>query len=244
MSSLARMLAVLDLFSVEKPIWPAEDIAASLACSRPQGYRYIRELCKAGLLIRFAGGYALGPRAIEIDYLIRQGDPLLQASEPIMRAIRDRHGCDVLLASMVGDRIIAIHHERGETLTTVAFGRGRLMPLFRGAGSKVIVANLPTAQQKRLVANNGDDLRQSTFGREWPDVQRELRAIRRSGFALSIGELEPVNVGIAVPVRVDQADAPSSLVLVVHRSRFETINLDAIVQIAKDRSSEIGRILK
>ena len=74
------MLKVLDLFTEEAPALTADEIIARLKYSRPTGYRYVRELVAAGLLVRAPHGYALGPRIIEFDRLIRRHDPLLTAS--------------------------------------------------------------------------------------------------------------------------------------------------------------------
>jgi DNA-binding IclR family transcriptional regulator len=232
MNSLSKMLAILDLFDAQTALISAEEIIGKLNYSRPQGYRYIRELCAAGLLIRFKSGYTLGPRCIELDFLIRQNDPLLQASEPVMRQVSDQNGCDVLLATMYGDRIVAIHHERGSDPTTISFGRGRRMPLFRGAGSKVILAALPRATQMKLVAAHQHELASSTLGSSWDEIAPALRSIRKSGYAISVGELDPSNVGIGIPLVSEDAAFPSSLVLVMSAARYKTTDLNSIVEVA------------
>src|SRR5580704_9159958 len=119
MSSLRRMLAILGLFTPDRPVWQAEAVAARFECSLATAYRYLAELCRAGLLARLNGDYMLGAGIIELDYTIRAGDPLLHAATPSMRELRDRTGCEVLLAGMIGERILAIHHERGSDDTIV-----------------------------------------------------------------------------------------------------------------------------
>ena len=109
-------------------------------------------------------GLCVRPRCIQLDYVIRESDPLLKAAGPVMRELRDRNGCDVLLASMFGDSIVAIHHERGTDPTTISYSRGRQMPLFRGAGSKAILATLPCSRQQRIVEAHADALASSAIG--------------------------------------------------------------------------------
>lgn len=243
LSSLTKMLAIMGLLDTAAPVLQAEEIAARLGYSRPQSYRYIRELCDAGFLIRFRSGYALGPRCIQLDYIIRQSDPLLRASEPIMRELRDQNGCDVLLANMFGDRIVAVHHERGFDPTTISYSRGRLMPLFRGAGSKVILAGLPVARQRRIVHAHAGELAESAIGQSWDEIRTALRTIKRDDFALSRGELDAVNVGIAVPLVVESSMPPASLVLVLNAARFRTTDLNAVILIARNARDHIIRTL-
>lgn len=243
MNSLRKMLAILDLFDAPAPLISADEIIGRLAYSRPQGYRYIKELCAAGVLIRFKSGYALGPRCIELDFLIRQSDPLLRASEQVMQQVSQQNGCDVLLASMYGDRIVAVHHERGADPTTISFGRGRRMPLLRGAGSKVILAALPKAMQMKLVQAHQHELASSMLGTSWDEISVALRSIRKSGYAISVGELDPSNVAIGVPLVSEEAAFPSSIVLVLSAARYKTTNLGSIVEVAlAGRDAILGRL--
>jgi len=236
MAGRDRMLGVLDFFTPECPLLTPEEVAGRLGCSTATAYRYIARLCAAGLLARFRGSYALGPRVIELDHTIRQGDPLLHAAQPVMRALRDDTGCDVLVASMYGERILAVHHERGDDSGAVAFGRGRLMPLFRGAGSRILVASLPVRQQRRLYDANRAEAAETGLGTDWKSFRTTMEALRRSGHALSLGELEPQNVGVAAPISAEGA-LPASLVLVLGRQRYaiadKTLIAGMVVQAAE-----------
>ena len=85
MSSLERLLSVLDLYSEEEPIWTLEGITSVTGYARSTAYRYVKELCDSGLLISVGkGAHVLGPRFIEFDRLIRNTDPLLNAAQKII----------------------------------------------------------------------------------------------------------------------------------------------------------------
>ncbi|MDP8990513.1 MAG: helix-turn-helix domain-containing protein, partial [Acidobacteriota bacterium] len=184
MSSVAKVLSILEFFNSGTSLLTAEEINTKLGCSRPQAYRYIRELNEKGFLTRFAGGYSLGPKIIELDYFIRIGDPLLQVSIPLIRDLRNRVGADVILVKMFGDHLVAIHHEHASDLSLVGFGRGRPMLIFRGSAYKVILANLPTARQKRLFDKYPDEVKASTLGHTWEEMRADLRKIRKAGYAV------------------------------------------------------------
>lgn len=241
MSSLARLLSIFDFFDAGNAVLTADEIVSKLGCSRPQGYRYIRELCTTGFLCRFSGAYSLGPRIIELDYVIRSGDPALRIAEPFIRELRNRVACDVILVKMFGDHLVALHHERCNDTTLVGYGRGRPMPIFRGCGYKVILAHLPAVRQKRLFQQYPDAVKASELGHTWEEMRVDLLKIRKSGYALSFGELDPVNVGIAAPVFDDEPGAPpNALTLVVPRVRFETSNREMLTQILKTAAADIS----
>ena len=50
------MLALLDAFSVESPVWSADDLAARFDLAPSTCYRYLKSLHQAGLLARVGSG--------------------------------------------------------------------------------------------------------------------------------------------------------------------------------------------
>lgn len=237
-SSLTRMLAVFDLLTADEPALTADQIVEQLGTSRTTGYRYIRELCRAGFLSRVGGAYALGPRIIELDYVIRESDPLLVASRPILRDLRDAAGCDVLLASIFGDRIVATHHTPGSDRTSISFGRGRSMPLFRGAGSKAILSCLSPARQRDLFERHRHAAAAAGYA-SWEAFRAEMRAVRRKGLATSEGELDADNVALAVPIVHDPQGTPSCVIAVFGRSRYAIADTTLVERIVKNAAARI-----
>jgi DNA-binding IclR family transcriptional regulator len=228
------MLAVLDVFRSDSPVCTAEEIAGSLGYSLGTTYRYIRELAATGLVARTETGFCLGPRIIELDLAIRQCDPVLAASQPTMRDLRDRFGCDVLLIQFFNDRVVVSHHVEGDDRITVSFGRGKVMPLFRGAGSKALLAALPRARQKRLydcfktrIANDG-------LGTDWAAFRGNLVHLESERHAVSVEELDKGNVGVAAAIPATQ----HGLVLVFSTRRYAVLDKslvrDAVIAAAED----------
>jgi DNA-binding IclR family transcriptional regulator len=221
MSSLARLLAVLDLFDEGAAVWTAEAIAERLDISLPTAYRYVRELSEAGLLRRDAGGtYVLGPRVIELDHRIRIGDPLILAGAPVMRELAADTGCDAVLATLYGERVVTIHQETGGERISASFGRGRRMPLFRGMLSKLVLAALPRARLRKLWAGAGEAARAEPFARDFEAMLVELRAIRRAGYCVTHGELDAGLVGIGVSLTSAEHRIIAALGLIVGKARF------------------------
>lgn len=245
MSSLSRLLSIFDFYDAETALLTADEIIAKLGCSRPQGYRYIRELNDTGFLTRFGGGYSLGPRIIELDYFIRVSDPLLEVSTPLIRDLSNRVACDVTLVKMFGDHLVAIYHARSLDSKLVGFRRGRPMPMFRGCGYNIILAHLPSARQKRLFDKYPQAVQTSTLRQTWEGMRADLKKIRKAGYAVSFGELDPLNVGIAAPVLDAELNAPPpALTLVVPRARYETSNKDLLAQIVKEVAADISNSLR
>lgn len=239
MSSLTRMLSVLDYFDSTRPVMTIDEVHALLGSSRSTVFRYLRELCAAALLTRAKGGYTIGPKVIELDYHLRQCDPMLRAALPVMQELRRSYDCDVLLVVLSGGRIIASHHEHSSDALMVGYSRGRPMPLFRGAAPKVILSMLPVRQLRRHFSENQAEIASAGLGKTWPEFRASLAAIRRAGHAISIGELDIENIGIAAPVASGQDGVPGALVLVLRRPRYAIADKAVLVELVKEGAQRV-----
>ena len=230
MSSLGSSLSILSLFGPDRPTLSAESITESLGFTRPTGYRYLRELVASGLLVRLAPGtYALGPRIIELDWQIRQSDPLLRAGLSVIQDLSADTGFEVNLIGRYGDHIVTTHQQHGLERLPLSFGRGRPMPLFRGAGSKIIIAHFPKARLRRLYDVHGAEARQAKLGTHWEAVRQALAAIRKQGYAVSHGELDPGYVGVAAPVFAADGDILGSVIAALSRTRLAITDIDRLI---------------
>jgi DNA-binding IclR family transcriptional regulator len=205
MSSPARLLQLLHLFTVERPYWTAEDAALELEVSVSTAYRYIALLVQAGLLDPLEGSkrYVLGPAIIELDRTIRLSEPLVNAAIPTMRwlVVQVTMPCVALLCRLYLDRVMCVHEERkAGTETSLSYERGRPMPLLRGAPSKIILANLQTRQLNGLIERTRKHAAHDTANFDWGAFKDELRGIRRAGFGVTRGEVDPGITGICVPI--------------------------------------------
>lgn len=145
LSSFGKILTVLDLFSVSRPVINVDVICEELGLSKPTSYRYLKELVSADILQRLSGtsgDYTLGPKIAVMDYISRTTDPLVQISKPFMQEISERTELCCLLTHLNHDYCIDIHHEvyRDETLLT--YGRGCPRPVYMGSSPKAIMAHL------------------------------------------------------------------------------------------------------
>ena len=72
MSSLEKMLSMLDVFTTERAVWSSEELIQHLGAPPSTCYRYLKVLHTSGYLARVANGsYMLGPRIMELDRVTR-----------------------------------------------------------------------------------------------------------------------------------------------------------------------------
>jgi DNA-binding IclR family transcriptional regulator len=218
------MLALLDAFSEERHVWTVEAMAAKFDYTHSSTYRYVRELCKSGLLVRLhSGEYVIGARAVELDSLIKETDPLTKACTPVLKRFTQLLGCHALLSNVYGDHLINVAHIQSNEQFDLAFIRGRRLPWFRGATSRAIVAFLPRKRVRKLF---DDHYEKERTKENWKRVLTELKLVAEQGYAISDGELQKGVGGIGAPVIVE-GQVMGSVTLVFSSQHGELIDRHA-----------------
>lgn len=200
MNSLEKMLGILNLFEDPHLEWSIDDLISELGYPRSTLYRYVKTLVKAGLLLSHGdASVTLGPRVVELDYEIRNSDPLIRhGAGPMASLVTEIPGV-ALLCRIYRDRVLCIHQESSTDSFISGYVRGRAMPLVRGAASRIILAHLPTSKLKRLHKGNHEFV-ELGLGESFAEVQSQLRKIRRDGYCIASGEVMPGVCGIAAPI--------------------------------------------
>lgn len=243
-SSLNKMLSILDLFSEEKTIWTAEEMANELHVSVPTGYRYVKALSSSGLLARLKGGsYILGPKIIKLDRQVRKSEPMIALGMPVMKNLVDMTGCEVLLSNIYNEEILIIHIEiPNDKVSNISYSRGKPHPLFKSATSKVIIANLPKNQIQKLFATRHEEILESGLYSCLEDFKTVLSTIRRQGYCISHGELDGGFTAIASPV-FENKQINGSISLILPTIRLSFFNTKKMIEIIRGSAKRISSLI-
>jgi DNA-binding IclR family transcriptional regulator len=107
MTSLTKMLSLLEHFDDQNMTLDVTRAAEIVHASRATAYRYLKSLTESGLLAASVDGtYVLGPRVMELEALMRQNDPLLNAARAIIRRRAEELGVNIMLCSSYGSRVL------------------------------------------------------------------------------------------------------------------------------------------
>ena len=218
-SSLEKMLSVLEFVEERGQVAGMEDMLQGLNLTRSTLYRYVRTLTEFGLLATSPGtGYTLGPRIIELDYKIRVRDPIILASHPLMTQLVQASPGIALLCRRYRDKVLCVHQVRGAVEFVSTYERGRPRPLLKGAASRVILANMPTAQISKLYHQDAEGFAEAGLGDGLKAVRSALRSIRQQGWEASESQVVSGVTGIAAPIFDGGDHVMGSLSLTVGRT--------------------------
>lgn len=244
-SVISRVMAILNLFRASKPLINIEDIATALNISSASAYRYASDLTHAGLLSRTSGRYRLGPKIIELEYLIRSYDPIIQAAHDLMYGLAEMTECDVLLCNVYDETFVNVFHVEGKHRIGLTYTKGLPMPLFRGAQAHIILAHLDRRRLKRLYEASVADpaLAQDVraIGEDWTSFTKELKRVRTQGYYISHGQLDKGVSGIAAPVFGENKEIVGSLVLSMPTHIPTKLSEETLIGLVAQSASEISR---
>jgi DNA-binding IclR family transcriptional regulator len=216
MPTIEKTLGILGLFTPDDPVRTSDCIIAFLACPSSTGYRHIKTLQSTGFLSRVGNGsYMLGPRVLELDRTVRLSDPVYIAGSPIIRGLREATGHSAVLSILYSDSVVCVRRELSADGPPSLFDRGQRRPLVAGASAKAILAYLPVHQLRRIYAKHGDAAAKAGLGDDWDAFRSALRAIRKAGFAMTVGECQPDIASIAAPIFNKQQEVLGSLMMAV-----------------------------
>ena len=229
MTSLERMIGILDLFDGARMEWSVEDLFSHLGLTRSTLYRYLKVLTDAGLLTSLPDvGYTLGPRVAELDFQMRQHDPLINASRPVLAQLVETIPGIALLCRRYRDRVLCVHQEQNTQSFQSNYERGRARPLLRGAASRIILANMPLPSIRKLYEAHPDEFNGAGLGDNLDSVRATLRRIRQQGWDATVGEVTSGVTGVAAPIFDRRGAVLGSISLTVGQPQLAPERLEFI----------------
>lgn len=226
MKKSGKLLSLLQLFSAERPTWTVEDAAIELGLPQSTAYEYFRSLVKEGFVAHAGiGRYMLGPAIIALDRVARRSDPLLVQGGSALDTLVSATPVDVvgLLCRLYQMKVMCVEEHASDGANfAVSYERGRLMPLFRGAASKVILAHIERRRVRRIYEENSDEIAIQGLGRDWTEFRQTLRRIRSHDVFVTRGELDPGRVGLSVPLLDGSGVAFGSISVVLAEADYDS----------------------
>jgi len=208
--ALARGIAVLRAFTVERPALSARELMAITGLAKPTLFRLTGTLCELGLLRHDdAGGWftpAPGVACLAAPFLARAS--VRQLAFGPMQALAERLRAQVALSLGQGFNLVFIELAQAKECVTVRPSMGGPLSLSRTASGRAYLNALPAEQRRAYL----DELRlaDSTLAARLEERLLEAREdLEKRGFCVSYGELIEHFHGVAVPLK--PADASGEI---------------------------------
>jgi DNA-binding IclR family transcriptional regulator len=241
--SLSRGLKVLLLYDGSISSLTISEISNRLGYSLSRTYRLARTLIQHGFLEENSGTaeYSLGISAVRIGLLARRKLRLPAIARPFMKELSSITKETVLLTALNGTKAICLERvESEQPIRYSLFQTGADLPLHCGASSKVLMAYLPEKEWDRIVAEVGLKRYTATTITEMDELKRNLREIRRKGYAFSDQEIDLDVRAVAAPVLNDLGQPIAGLSVAGPAYRIKKTKIPLLAKLTKEYAKKIS----
>lgn len=242
LGTLEKGLNILSLFDKEYPVMSIPQIAARSNLPESTAYRYVATLKSQGLIKEDTkpGYYRLGLKILELAQVARERLSIIDIALPVMQQLLKKTEETIVLTAISGQKVMCIERVESSHTLRLSFDQGRTMFMHAGASAKVIMAYLDEAEQDRIIREAGlPRFTENTITD--PEILRaNLKDIRRKGFCISTGEVDPGARAAAAPILDEHEKIIAGLSVVGPLDRIKGPKIDKFTHLVMEAASEIA----
>lgn len=230
-STADRALTLLQMFDDDRLVISANEVAESMGVARSTAYRYLQTLVQAQFLAEDGrGGFRLGMKVLQLARVARKSYGLTEIGIPIMRALASDFNQTVLLTKQVGNMVVCLEREESPTqYVRLSYERGTILALNAGAAALVLLAWLPEAGVRQLLASVELPRFTDVTLTEPDQIMARLKSIREMGYSISLGEVDESAMGIAAPIFGSDGQVIAAISVALIRSRVTEDEVKSIL---------------
>jgi DNA-binding IclR family transcriptional regulator len=210
-----RVLGILGAFTPECPAMSLTQISRRTGLPAATAHRLLAELVAWGALERDEDGiYRIGLRLWEVASLAPRGPGLREAALPFMEDLYEATHQNVQLAVLDGLEVIYLERLSGRDAVHVYTRVGGRFPAHATGVGLVLLAHAGPRLQERAIAGPLRRFTDRTIcsGRQ---LRRVLAEVRRTGVAISDGQVEVFALSVAAPVHGPDDEVVAAVSIVV-----------------------------
>jgi len=240
---LNRAIDVLSVFSHSQPSLSLAEIVQAVKIPKSTVFRLLSSLVERRLcdIDPQTKKYGLGFELLRLADIRRRQSKVHDVAIPVMRDIRNIVNETVILSVRSGDFRVHIDFVEGlHTMRRMAdLGVGA--PLYAGAASKLLLAGMEDSEIEAYLGRTKLMAFQKGTITDPNVLWREIRSIRKRGFAESKGELFAGGGGLAAPIK-DYSGATIAVIdILTPEHRYTPEHRERCIQLLLDgarRASE------
>jgi DNA-binding IclR family transcriptional regulator len=200
--AVRRAVGLLKAFAPERPQLRLAELSQAVRLNKSTTYRLLTALESEGMVERSPDGdaYRLGPQLLLLGRGAGGTADLRQAARAELAALAQETRETATLEILVGGEVLILDEAMGRHVIGAVPSAGSRWPAHATSTGKVLLAGLDPAKRQAFLSHPLAALTSRTLTRP-TGLGRELDRVRRRGYAITSGELEPGFVAVGAPVR-------------------------------------------
>jgi len=200
---LQRAIDILSVFNHSRTSMSLAEVVQAVRLPKTTVFRVLNSLAARGFCEWDAQSekYSLGFELLRLADIRRRQSSVHDVAIPMMREIRSEVNETVILSVQSGDSRVHIDFAEGLHPMRRMADLGVRAPLYAGAASKVLLAGMADDEIEAYLDRTDLAAFQKSTITDRDKLWREVRGIRKRGFAESKGELFPGGGALAAPIK-------------------------------------------
>ncbi|OUM90089.1 MAG: IclR family transcriptional regulator [Caldibacillus debilis] len=201
LKTLNAALKVLKMFTREKPVWGGRELANELNMNHTNVYRILETLEKNGFVKKdkVTKKYSLGYAVWELGMIMYDSLHSRDLIRPLLEELRDQTGESVFLIVLDNKEAVTLEVVEPENKVKFSVSAGSRAPLYVGASYRSILAFTSEEFIESVISDGLTKYTDRTMT-DPDELRKELKKIRKQGWAISQGEYTEEVIAIAVPL--------------------------------------------
>jgi len=200
--SLEKGFSIISLLSRHGSPLKLEDLVKLSGMKKTSCFRILQTLTRAGFAARDTdtGGYFIGPQMISIGLAALGSRGVRELTLPFMKEICRKTGETVNLAILSGPDVIFVERLQSAHIIETTLHIGYRLSAHLSSMGKAILAHLPEAELNLVLKKIRFEKKTETSIATVAALKKELKKVRKVGFAVNDEELEKGLFAIAAPL--------------------------------------------
>jgi IclR family KDG regulon transcriptional repressor len=243
--SLRNCFRILSLFNTSHPKLDADQISQLINIPKSSVYRYLNTLIKESILEYDSTmkRYSLGLKIYQLGATAYRDLDLRKIAVPFMEELAEKTKETVYLSAFNRETAICIERIESNFPIRLSVNRGDSFPLHASATARVLMAYLPEEEQDEIIEKGLKKFTEHTIT-DPVKLKKNLKAIRRHGFAYSDQELDFGARAVSAPIFnfLGRVVAGLSIAGPMHRFTHDQIveYKNLVIEYSKKISSKLG----
>lgn len=247
MKLLEKIIKILDYLSnVERDVGITE-LSLELNLAKSTVHRILKNLSRYSVVEKEndTSRYKIGLRLLKYSNSLLRSFDLRQIVKPILKKICNETEETTLLTIWKNNQGICIDSIfSSKNINANLFVEiGREMPFHCAAGSKIILANQPIEDIKRIISKEPLLKYTPNTITETKKLLEHLLEIKNKGFAICDEELEEGIKAIAAPIKNIKGKTIASVTIIELAKKISSNNIEKLIKIVTDSAQEISNKL-
>ena len=232
-------LQILQLFTIETPVWGITEIANALQMNKSTVSRLVTDLTAEGFLQKERKKYSLGFSLLSISGVITSHLEIHRESKDILKKLVSELEETAHIAILEGNEITYIHKIDCSNPVQLLSSIGKKNPATCTSAGKILLAY---KNKKMIDSFIGEELpRMGPNSVTDPKLLKyQLTQIKKQGYAICFDEMEKNAVSIAAPVRDYTGEVVAAVSVVGTRDRIQDHKLSSFTEVIMKAANEVS----